>query len=163
LERDRFIQLIKVEQVPLKRYLLGLCRGDSEEADDIFQEAMTRAYLASPSFIERANPGAWLLKICYNCFVDRMRSRKHHDYDGLEMAALIPDGHTSDDTFRYEFVWRAVCNLPDKERSCILLFYKEDKSIKDISRIMNIPSGSVRAYLTRGRKALKDILKDDQT
>ncbi|MBR6303888.1 MAG: RNA polymerase sigma factor [Lachnospiraceae bacterium] len=163
MERDRFIQLIQAEQISLRNYLLGLCRGDSVEADDIFQEAMTRAYLASPSFFERARPGAWLLRICYNCFIDHIRSSKHHDTYGLEMAENVPDKRTADESFRFEAIWQAVCNLPEKERSCILLFYKEDLSIKDISSIMGIPIGSVKAYLSRGRRSLKEYLKNDQT
>ncbi len=163
MERDRFIQLIQAEQISLRNYLLGLCRGDSVEADDIFQEAMTRAYLASPSFFERARPGAWLLRICYNCFIDHIRSSKHHDTYGLEMAENVPDKRTADESFRFEAIWQAVCNLPEKERSCILLFYKEDLSIKDISSIMGIPIGSVKAYLSRGRRILKEYLKNDQT
>ena len=163
MERDRFIQLIQAEQISLRNYLLGLCRGDSVEADDIFQEAMTRAYLASPSFFERARPGAWLLRICYNCFIDHIRSSKHHDTYGLEMAENVPDKRTADESFRFEEIWQAVCNLPEKERSCILLFYKEDLSIKDISSIMGIPIGSVKAYLSRGRRILKEYLKNDQT
>jgi RNA polymerase sigma-70 factor (ECF subfamily) len=163
VERDRFIQLIQAEQISLRNYLLGLCRGDSVEADDIFQEAMTRAYLASPSFFERARPGAWLLRICYNCFIDHIRSSKHHDTYGLEMAENVPDKRTADESFRFEAIWQAVCNLPEKERSCILLFYKEDLSIKDISSIMGIPIGSVKAYLSRGRRILKEYLKNDQT
>ena len=163
MERDRFIQLIQAEQISLRNYLLGLCRGDSVEADDIFQEAMTRAYLASPSFFERARPGAWLLRICYNCFIDHIRSSKHHDTYGLEMAENVPDKRTADESFRFEEIWQAVCNLPEKERSRILLFYKEDLSIKDISSIMGIPIGSVKAYLSRGRRILKEYLKNDQT
>ena len=163
MERDRFIQMIQAEQISLRNYLLGLCRGDSVEADDIFQEAMTRAYLASPSFFERARPGAWLLRICYNCFIDHIRSSKHHDTYGLEMAENVPDKRTADESFRFEAIWQAVCNLPEKERSCILLFYKEDLSIKDISSIMGIPIGSVKAYLSRGRRILKEYLKNDQT
>lgn len=163
MERDSFIQLIQAEQISLRNYLLGLCRGDSVEADDIFQEAMTRAYLASPSFFERARPGAWLLRICYNCFIDHIRSSKHHDTYGLEMAENVPDKRTADESFRFEAIWQAVCNLPEKERSCILLFYKEDLSIKDISSIMGIPIGSVKAYLSRGRRILKEYLKNDQT
>ena len=163
MERNRFIQLIQNEQASLRRYLLGLCKGDSDEADDIFQEAMARAYLASPSFLERARPGAWLLRICYNCFIDHIRSSKHLDYDGLEIAEQVPDKRTADESFRFEAIWQAVSNLPEKERSCILLFYKEDLSIKEISSVMGIPTGSVKAYLSRGRRILKEYLKYDQT
>ena len=96
MNRERFIQLVNAEQVSLRRYLLGLCRGNAAEADDLFQDAMTRAYLASPGFLERARPGAWLLKICYHCFIDKMRSRKVDTLDDdLEWADGLSDGLAS--------------------------------------------------------------------
>ena len=162
MTREHFIQLVKAEQVSLRRYLLGLCRGNAAEADDLFQDAMTRAYLASPGFLERARPGAWLLKICYHCFIDRMRSRKNDSPDvELERANGLSDGLPSDGVFQYEALYEALCRLPEKERSSILLFYLEDRSIREISQIMNIPQGSVKGYLFRGRKKLKELLKDE--
>lgn len=161
MERERFIHLVQAEQVSLRRYLLGLCRGNAVEADDIFQEAMMRAYLASPSFLERVRPGAWLLKICYHCFIDRMRSRNRQDQDDLETASCLSNNNSADESFRYEALWLAVCHLPDKERSCIMLFYKEDMSIKDIAAVMGIPTGSVKAYLFRARKKLRIVLQNE--
>ncbi|MBO4917778.1 MAG: RNA polymerase sigma factor [Bacteroidales bacterium] len=162
MDRDRFIQLVSTEQVSLKRYLLGLCRGNAEEADDLFQDAMTRAYLASPSMLERARPGAWLLKICYHCFVDRTRSRKTDSLeDSMEFAERLQEEQHSDDVFRYETLYEAICHLPEKERSSIMLFYLEDRSIREISHIMDIPSGSVKGYLFRGRQKLKELLKNE--
>lgn len=162
MNRERFIQLVNAEQVSLRRYLLGLCRGNAAEADDLFQDAMTRAYLASPGFLERARPGAWLLKICYHCFIDKMRSRKVDTLnDDLEWADGLSDGLASDRAFQYEALYEALFHLPEKERSSILLFYLEDRSIREISHIMNIPQGSIKVYLFRGRQKLKDLLKDE--
>lgn len=162
MDRERFIQLVSAEQVSLRRYLLGLCRGNVAEADDLFQDAMTRAYLAFPGFLERARPGAWLLKICYHCFIDRMRCRKAGSLDDdLERANGLADEQASDGAFQYEALYEAICHLPEKERSCILLFYLEDRSIREIAHIMNIPQGSVKGYLFRGRQKLKESLKDE--
>ena len=162
MNRERFIQLVSAEQASLRRYLLGLCRGNAAEADDLFQDAMTRAYLASPGFLERARPGAWLLKICYHCFIDRMRCRKVESTENdLEQAHRLPDGQSPDEGFKYEALYEAICLLPEKERSSILLFYLEDRSIREISHIMNIPQGSVKGYLFRGRQKLKELLKDE--
>ena len=47
---ERFIDLVRAEQESLRRFLLALCGGDSFEADDIAQEALIRAYVASGSF-----------------------------------------------------------------------------------------------------------------
>ena len=47
---ERFIDLVRAEQESLRRFLLALCKGDSFEADDIAQDALVRAYVASGSF-----------------------------------------------------------------------------------------------------------------
>ena len=47
---ERFIDLIRTEQESLRRFLLVLCGGNSQEADDIAQEALVRAYVSSGSF-----------------------------------------------------------------------------------------------------------------
>lgn len=51
MTRERFIDLVRVEQEPLRRFLLGLCSGDGALADDIAQDALVRAYVASGSFL----------------------------------------------------------------------------------------------------------------
>ena len=53
--------------------------------------------------------------------------------------------------------------LPDKERAALLLFYMEDKPVKEVAEILEMPSGSVRAYLTRGRKHVKEYLEKWKT
>ena len=48
---ERFIDLVRAEQESLRRFLLALCGGDSLDADDIAQDALVRAYVASGSFL----------------------------------------------------------------------------------------------------------------
>ena len=64
---ERFIDLVKVEQEPLRRFLLALCGGDSALADDIAQDSLVRAYVASGSFLGLSKFRTWLFKIAYNC------------------------------------------------------------------------------------------------
>ena len=53
----------------------------------------------------------------------------------------------------------AIGALSETEKAVILLFYMEDKSIKDIESITGMPSGTVRSHLSRGRQHLKDYLQ----
>lgn len=53
MNREEFIALISSEQESLRRFLLALCGGDRMEAEDIAQEAMVKAYIASGRFVER--------------------------------------------------------------------------------------------------------------
>ena len=58
-------------------------------------------------------------------------------------------------------LFEAVLNLPEKYRIVIHLFYYEDWSIREISQILHIRESNVKTRLSRGRKLLKDVLKED--
>ena len=63
MTRERFIELIRTEQEPLRRFLLGLCSGNQSLADDIAQDALVRAYVASGSFLGLSKFSTWLFRI----------------------------------------------------------------------------------------------------
>jgi RNA polymerase sigma-70 factor (ECF subfamily) len=70
---ERFIDLVRAEQESLRRFLLALCGGDQSLADDIAQDALVRAYVASGSFLGLSRFSTWLFRIAYNCYVDYRR------------------------------------------------------------------------------------------
>ncbi len=162
MTREEFITLATAEQESLRRFLLSLC-GDPAEADDIAQDALVNAYVASSSFRGSARFSTWLFRIAYNCFIcfiDRLRGRKMQT-SSLETptAQAVPGPDATDGRFRHEDLHRAIGRLPDKERAALLLFYMEDKPVKEVAAILEIPAGSVRAYLTRGRRHIKEYLE----
>ena len=53
----------------------------------------------------------------------------------------------------------AIGNLPLQEQTVILLFYMEEKSVKEIEIITGMPSGTIRSHLSRGRRHLKEYLE----
>ena len=73
MTRERFIELVGEVQEPLCRFLLALCLGDRQEAEDIAQDTLVKAYVASASYTERHKFSSWLFKIAYNTFLDRKR------------------------------------------------------------------------------------------
>ena len=159
MTREEFITLATAEQESLRRFLLSLC-GDPAEADDIAQDALVNAYVASSSFRGSARFSTWLFRIAYNCFIDRLRGQKMQT-SSLETPAAqaIPGPDATDGRFRHEDLHRAIGRLPDKARAALLLFYMEDKPVKEVAAILEIPAGSVRAYLTRGRRHIKEYLE----
>ena len=163
MTREEFISLATAEQESLRRFLLSLC-GDTAEADDIAQDALVNAYVASSSFRGAARFSTWLFRIAYNCFIDRLRSRRLPS-EPLDAWAeqTLPASDTEDRSFRHEDLYRAIGRLPEKERAALLLFYREDRPVKEIAAILEIPAGSVRAYLTRGRQHVKSYLEKWKT
>ena len=154
-----FIDLVRQEQEPLRRFLLGLCSGDPDSADDIAQDALVRAYVASGSFLGLSKFRTWLFKIAYNCYVDYLR-RPHPRQAAIDSreALHLPAGDESDSHFRYQHLYQALDRIPEKERASIVLFYFEDRSIKEIATILSMPAGTVKYHLSMGREHLKKLL-----
>lgn len=154
MTRERFIELVRAEQEPLRRFLLALCGGDAALADDMAQDALVRAYVASGSFLGLSKFSTWLLRIAYNCYIDHCR-KSRPGQQPVEVALDLPSGDASDGRFRYQPLYQALDQLPEKERATIALFYFEDRSIREIASILNMPQGSVKYYLSMGRQHLK--------
>ena len=160
MDQERFISLVRAEQEPLRRFLLALCAGDAALADDIAQDALVRAYVASGSFLGLSKFSTWLFRIAYNCYIDHCRKpgKEHASVESPEVLA-IPADTVSDASFRYQQLYQALERLPEKERTAIVLFYFEDKSIKEIASILNMPSGTVKYHLSIGREHLKQHIR----
>ena len=157
MTRERFISEVRACQGRLRRFLISLC-GDAALADDIAQEALVRAYVSSGRFI--GNFKAWIFRIAYNCFIDNLRrmSAPPSDLDSPE-ALHVADGAASDAAFRHEELQRALALIPEKERTAIVLHYFEDLPVKEIASVMQVPSGTVKYYLSVGRDHLKQHIR----
>lgn len=158
MTREQFIGLVAEEQESLRRFLCVLCDGDRVAADDLAQEALLKAYMSYTSFEGRSRFSTWLFRIAYNCFCDWKKSRR------LPVGKM-PDDRISDDAsdkaFAHQKLYLAINSLSDRERTAVLLFYMEDKSVKDIEVITGMSSAAVRTLLFRARRHLKDFLGKD--
>ena len=141
MNRERFIALIRTEQKSLRRFLLALCCGNRDEADDIAQDALVKAYLAIDKHEDQGKYTAWLYRIAYNTFLD--------------------SSFAADRDFRYQPLYMALEQLPPKERSAILLYYIKGYSVHEIADIVAATEDAIKQQLSRGRNKLKTLLKDE--
>lgn len=156
MTREQFIEIINIEQERLRRFLLALCCGNRDEADDIAQNALLKAYLS----ISKYEGTTWLYRIAYNLFIDTNRCRR--TLQSLEMLEKHVDAtFDADRDFRYQPLYMALEKLPPKERTAILLFYLKGYSIKEIADIVDATEDAVKKQLSRGRVKLKNLLKDE--
>lgn len=157
---ESFINHVRAEQESLRRFLLALCCGDSLEADDIAQDALIRAYVSSGSFLGLSKFSTWLFKIAYNCYIDHHRKTRPEIISTDTPQALnVPATEETDASFRHQRLYQALERLSEKEKAVIALHYFEDRSIKDIAAILQIPEGTVKYYLSVGRNHLKSLLQ----
>ena len=159
MTKEQFILELKEQQGPLRRFLLALCNGDSFEADDIAQEASVKAWISIDHFRGSSRFSTWLFKIAYNTWCDSMKGNGAScTIDCMEAKQQESDSE-SDEGFKYQDLYQAISSLSSNEKAVILLFYMEDKPIKEIASITGMPAGTIKSLLSRGRSKLKIELK----
>jgi RNA polymerase sigma-W factor len=144
-----------------------------QEAEDIVQETFIKAFNALASFNEEYAFSTWLFKIATNHCIDTLRKRKLRTFS-LDTPIQTKDGAVSrdyaDESYSPErstisnehtsMILDAVEDLPEKYRVVINMRHHEDRSYEEISEILDIPIGTVKARIFRARELLKKILKD---
>ncbi|MBA4537843.1 RNA polymerase sigma factor SigW [Bacillus aquiflavi] len=146
--------------------------GNRQEAEDIAQEAFIRAYVNISSFNIKLKFSTWLFRIATNLCIDRIRKKKPDYYldaevagtDGLTLYSQVAaDGTLPQDQLEsmelHETIQREILRLPEIYRSVIVLKYIEELSLKEISEILDLPLGTVKTRIHRGREALRKQLR----
>ena len=132
MTKQQFIELAAAEQESLRRFLRGLCGGDGFRADDIAQEALLKAYLSFERFQGRSRFSTWLFRIAYNCWYDQLQNYPDNESVDLQEVRKVEDeGSTADKKYEYQQLYAAIGSLNRQEQAVILLFYMEEKSVKE--------------------------------
>ena len=160
MNREQFISKVEATSQALRRFLVGLCCGDTALADDIAQETLLKAYLSIDTFRDQAKFSSWLYRIAYNTFISIKRAGRQSL--SLDHAEAVAADDRADSAFRYQALYAALDGLSEKERTAILLFYLQDYSIKEIAEIIDASEAAVKQQLSRGRAHLKGMLTDQK-
>jgi len=159
MTREQFIDMVRSEQKGLRCFLLTLCGGDRMTADDIAQESLMKAYLALDKYDERQKARLWLMKIAYNTFLNHHAKTARHRYEDIDVTAMMSSQQSSDESFRYQELLQAMAELPDSERTTLILYYFEGYKVEEIAQITNCTDAAVKKRLQRGREELKRRIK----
>ena len=143
-------------------YALVRTRAD---ADDIYQEVFLRYVRKTPAFDSAEHEKAWFMRVTINCCRNFWRSPWMQRRRALESGALEREASEAD-TFREtsdrdQLLIETVRRLPEKYCAVIHLFYYEELSVEEIGRITDSKESTVRTRLTRARRALKSLLKEE--
>jgi len=156
-DHHAFSELVKRHQSAVRGLLRQLTRTDAALADDLAQETFLKAYKNIRSFRGEARFSTWLYRIAYNCFREDARRRK--ELVGIDETRLEaePDPQTVDPALRHDLM-HALSLLPLHERTAVLLCCQNGLSHDEASRVLEIPLGTVKTNVLRGREKLKKTL-----
>ena len=172
-DKERYERIFEEEFMPqidaLYTFAYHLTYND-EDANDLVQETYMKAYRFIDKYKEGTNAKAWLFKILKNAFINqyRRKSKQPTKVDYEDIAGYQEgDDDTSYADLREEMfqsmmgdeVTNAINALPVDFRVVILLCDIEGFTYEEISKILDIPIGTVRSRLHRARNMLKDKLR----
>lgn len=170
----------EAELVPLLDRAYGLAYSlthDRADAEDLVQEAALLAFKAFAQFKPGTNFKAWFYKILVNAFYGQLRKQRRQgetvDFDSLpslylygKTAELGLHDQTEDPATALlarldtEQIVAALEALPDEYRVACSLYFVQDFSYEEIAATLDVPLGTVRSRIHRGRKLLQQRLWD---
>lgn len=153
--------LLLEQHIPaLRRYAYALVR-QNEGADDLVQDCLERAVGRWHLRRRDGDLKAWLFTILRNQFISSFRQKRrrgvHLAWDDVAEPASVDTSPDSNSAVRD--ILSALDDLPEDQKSAILLVGVEDLSYEDAARILDVPVGTVMSRLSRGRERLRDYLE----
>ena len=155
---DGLHQLIDAHYQSLYRYAFRLS-GSTADAEDLTQEAFSKALTRLGQLREPDRVKGWLFRILRNAYLHRVRDEKRHRVVPLDAVGDLPESCPETmpdiDPARLQV---ALNELDEAFRTPIVLYYFEDFSYRDIADQMDLPIGTVMSRLARGKAYLRSRL-----
>ncbi len=142
----------------LRRYARALT-VDRDDADDLVQDTLERAWAKSGSWHGVADMRAWLFSIMHNLHVDGVRRPKIKTVtidDDTPEVAMAP---TQGERLAVLDLEAALNRLPVEQKEIVLLVALEDMSYADVANTLGVPIGTVMSRLSRGRERLRALME----
>jgi len=163
-EKEALVHLDVLYRVALR------LTGNAADAEDLVQETMLRAFRSWDRYTPGTNAKGWLLTILRHLFINEYRRKSRHpetvDVDTIEPFALFQEVQEEDpqgaffDKIVDDEVLRAVDQLPEAFREAVTLSDVEGLSYEEVAKVLEVPVGTVKSRLYRGRRLLQAKLYD---
>lgn len=148
------------EVIPhLRAFARGLC-GNPDNADDLVQETMLKAWGARTRFVAGTSFRAWTFTILRNQYFSQMRRKRFiGDWDDLVADRKLAAPAGQDMCVELRDLVRALAQLPDPQREALILVGAGGLSYDEAAQIMGTAIGTVKSRVCRGRATLEALME----
>ena len=172
-QRASFDALLRPHLDRLYRFAFRLA-GTKPDAEDLFQDVLTKVFARMDDLVELEEPAAWLCRVMYNHFIDgrrryarqRLVSVSEDQLPEKNLESLpgkldpVRDAERLDNIMQLQ---RALDSLSDDHRLVVLLHDSEGYKLSEIQEITGDPVGTIKSRLHRARARLREILAAEGT
>lgn len=155
-----FDELMRAHQDRVFGVCLRMLR-DRDAALDATQETFITVFRKADRFAGRSAFSTWLYRVAVNTCYDATRKAKRHRTEALPESSDPPDDKAVDDLAAVELrpdIEAALEDLPEEFRSAVILTDLEGLSLQTVADILDVPVGTIKSRVFRGRKLLAGIL-----
>ncbi|HEV3216401.1 MAG TPA: RNA polymerase sigma factor [Vicinamibacterales bacterium] len=160
LEREFEVRLLESSTLAF-RVAFGVLRH-RQDAEDVAQEALAKAYRNFRQLRDRNRFRSWLVRMTWRLAIDRQRSDRRRALREFTHGD-VPSTQTTADTLvsreRTAEIWRAIDGLSDKLRVVVVLAGIEGHDIREIAKLLGLPEGTVKSRLFLARRRLREQLQ----
>lgn len=149
---------------------------NEEDREEISQDVFVKVYQNLSKFEQKSKLSTWIARIAYNTCINYLKKKKVPLYEDIALAETGESGsgpekgsyldrvpgaskladETVTDKEMYKFLHAEIAQLPVQYRAILTLYHMDDLSYQEIGEIMSLPDGTVKSYLFRARKLLKE-------
>lgn len=156
IDKDTFCRLVRQNEKAMYSVAFSILSNESDAADAI-SEAIYRAYKSLDTLKNEYAFKPWILRIVRNCAVELVRSNKNLlSIDDVE----VEESSGENDIVTALTLRKAVKQLKQPYKEVVVLYYYEDLSIAQISKITGASVVTAKQQLSRARKMLRDMLME---
>lgn len=159
-----FERALRPHHDALHRLALRLT-GSPDDADDLMQDLFAHLYPRAATVVSLDRPRPWLMRVLYRLFVDRWRHRRADpvvaDNDGVEdypANALDAPDVVFERQLTAARLQAGLDALPPAQRDLLLLHDVEGYTLPEVAEVLEVPLGTLKSRLHRGRAGLRAIL-----
>ncbi len=149
-----FETLVCESKDTLYRVSMSMLKNE-QNALDCVSDAILKAYENLSKLRQEEYFKTWLVRILINECKKSLKKQKRE----LSFDERLPVVSSQDNPYLSVEIGEVINSLPEKIRLVVIMFYIEEYSIKEIRQVLNIPEGTVKSRLSKGRKLLKEQLK----
>jgi RNA polymerase sigma-70 factor (ECF subfamily) len=147
-------------------HIVGRIVQRTEDVEDISQEVFIKVFRKMKNFRGDSRLSTWIAKIAYNTSISHLRKHRKDETSYDENPGLVVNKKEVEGTHKTvereeakRFLLKKIEELPVHYRTVLTLYHLEEFSYKEIEEITEMPEGTIKSYLSRARKILKEKLE----